>query len=120
MVQFMKKSPVAYDDFQKLDLRIGEVKNAVNIEKSKKLIKLAVDFGEDYGVVTILTGMAEFYNPDVFTGKKFVFIANLEPRSMMGEVSYGMILATDETHEDTNKPVLLPVDSSVPNGTTVR
>lgn len=116
----MKKSYVAYDDFQKLDLRIGEVKDAVNIEKSKKLIKLTVDFGEEYGVTTIFTGMAEFYTPDVFIGKKFAFIANLEPRSMMGEVSYGMILAADETHEDTNKPVLLPVDSSIPNGTIVR
>lgn len=116
----MKKSYVAYDDFQKLDLRIGEVKDAVNIEKSKKLIKLTVDFGEEYGVTTIFTGMAKFYTPDVFIGKKFSFIANLEPRRMMSEVSYGMILSADETHEDTNKPVLLPVDSSIPNGTIVR
>ncbi len=116
----MKKPNITYEDFQKLDLRIGEVKDAVNIPKSKKLMRLTVDFGEEYGVVTILTGMAEFYNPDVFTGKKFAFIANLEPRSMMGEVSHGMILAADETHEDTNKPVLIPIDFTVPNGTIVR
>ncbi len=112
----MKKDQITFQDFLKLDIRIGEVKNAEAVPDSKKLLKLAVDLGEDYGTVVIFTGMAQFYTPDNFTGRKFAFIANLEPKKMLGEFSRGMILSADMN----DKPVLIGVQSEVPNGSVIR
>jgi methionine--tRNA ligase beta chain len=112
----MKKPNCSYDDFVKLDIRVGEVKEASLVEGSKKLISLMVDLGEDFGTVEILTGMQEWYGPEDFVGKKFLFLANLEPRPMMGHVSNGMLLSAD-TEE---KPILNSVSSNIPNGTIVR
>lgn len=112
----MKKDTIQYDDFLKLDIRVGEVTSAEQLPKSKKLIKLTVDLGEEYGVVQILTAMAEFHAPETFVGNKYYFLANLEPRKMMGEFSNGMILSPDLD----NKPVLCPVDNNIKNGTIVR
>lgn len=112
----MKKDPVAYPDFDKLDLRVGEVKDAKPVEGSVKLLELSVDMGAEYGNVTILTGMAQYYQPEDFIGKKFQFIANLEPRKMMGKESQGMLLSADEE----NKPILIEVPSAIANGLIVR
>lgn len=112
----MKKNPISFTDFQNLDIRIGEIKTAEPVPDSKKLLKLSVDLGEDYGVVTIFTGMAQFYTSDDFIGKKFAFIANLEPKKMLGEFSQGMMLSADVN----DKPVLIEVQSEVPNGSVVR
>lgn len=112
----MKKPTITYDDFAKLDIRIGEVKEVKPVEKSEKLLELTVDFGEDYGQVTILSGIAKFYTPEELTGKKFPFIANLEPRKMMGKESNGMIMAADVAE----KALLIPVDESAPNGSVLR
>ncbi|MEN9328175.1 MAG: hypothetical protein RI947_983 [Candidatus Parcubacteria bacterium] len=112
----MKKTNITYDDFAKLDIRVGEVKNAVPVEKSEKLLNLTVDLGADYGEVTILTGMAQYHHPEAFIGKKFCFVANLEPRKMMGLFSNGMLMSADEE----GKPLLIEVSASVPNGLVVR
>jgi methionyl-tRNA synthetase len=112
----MKKDVIEFADFEKLDLRVGEVTEAIAVEKSKKLIKLTVDLGEDYGTATVFTGMLEFHTPETFIGKKFAFIANLAPRKMVGGESQGMILAADA--EGT--PILIPADSRITNGTVVR
>jgi len=108
----MKKELIKYDDFDKLDLRVGEIKTAVNLEKSKKLLLLTVDFGEDYGTVEILAGIALSYTPEQLIGNKYIFVANLEPRPMMGKVSNGMMLAGGEeiTH-------LTQVSADIPSGT---
>jgi len=111
----MKKQFIPFTDFMKLDIRVGEVKTAVQAEGSNKLILLTVDLGEDYGVVEIFTGMAKFHTLDEFIGKKFLFIANLEPRPMMGKTSNGMIISADVDE----KPVLLPADQSIPNGASI-
>ena len=108
----MKKELVKYEDFDRLDLRVGEVKTAENLEKSKKLLLLTVDFGEDYGVVEILAGIALSYTPEQLIGNKYIFIANLEPRPMMGKVSNGMMLAGGE-----ETVYLTQVSSDIPNGT---
>lgn len=112
IIFLMKKELVNYDDFDKLDLRIGEVKTAENLEKSKKLLLLTVDFGEDYGMVEILTGIALQYTSEQLTGNKYIFVANLEPRPMMGKISNGMMLAGGE--ETT---YLTQVSADIPNGT---
>lgn len=112
----MKKPNCNYEDFAKLDIRVGEIKEALLVEGSNKLISLTVDVGEEYGVVEILTGMQAWYSPDDFTGKKFLFLVNLEPRPMMGRVSNGMLMATDIE----GKAILNPVARDIPNGTIVR
>ena len=112
----MKKDVITYDDFMKLDIRVGKIIEAQVPEGSKKLIELTVDLGEDYGTVTIFTGMLEYYQPENFIGKKFQFIANLAPRKMMGKESQGMLLSADEN----GKPLLIQIDSYINNGLTVR
>ena len=108
----MKKDNCAFPDFIKLDIRVGEIMNAQRIEESNKLLELTVDMGEDYGTVTIFTGMQKWYTPEDFHGKKFLFIANLEPKKMMGRESQGMILSGDKD----GAPVLIPVSNDLPNG----
>jgi len=110
----MKKDFVDYEQFSALDLRVGEVKTAINIEKSKKLLCLTVDFGEDYGVVEILAGIALQYTPEQLVGNKYIFIANLNPRQMMGKTSNGMMLAGGE-----ETIYLTQVSSDIPNGTSL-
>lgn len=112
----MKKPNCSYDDFSKLDIRVGEVKEAVLVEGSSKLISLMVDLGEDFGTVEILTGMQKWYGPEDFQNKKFLFLANLEPKPMMGRASNGMIMSTDID----GKPILNPVADDLPNGTPMR
>ena len=112
----MKKDIVSYPDFEKLDFRIGEVKKATAMEGSNKLLKLLVDLGEDYGEVQILSGLAKFYTPEDLIGNKYIFLANLEPKQIMGLDSNGMMMVAD----DPEKFQLLPLDKSLKNGTVIR
>ena len=112
----MKKSIVGYTDFDKLDLRVGEVITAENVEKSNHMIKLNVDLGTDYGTVEILSGLAPTYSPQDLQGKKFIFLANLESKKIMGLSSNGMVLVAD----DPEKFALVPLDKNLKNGTVIR
>ena len=102
----MKKDMIAFPDFNKLDLRVGEVKEASLVEGSKNLILMQVDLGEDYGTVEILSGLAKFYTPEDLTSNKYIFLANLEPKKLMGRDSNGMILVID----DPEKYLLITLD----------
>ena len=110
----MKKDIIAFSDFNKLDLRVGEVKNASQLEGSKKLITLEVDLGDDYGTVEILSGLAEFYKPEDLIGNKYIVLANLEPKKMMGEMSEGMLF--DIGYSNGIIPVLAIPEKPVPDG----
>ncbi len=112
----MKKPVVEFEDFAKLDIRVGHIKEIVPVEKSQKLLNLTVDLGEDYGTVTILSGIAQHYTIDQLLNKKTLFIANLAPRPMMGLVSNGMLMATDLD----GKPYLFFCDDSVVPGSAMR
>ena len=112
----MKKDIVVFSDFAKLDFRVGEVKEAFHFESSKKLIVLMIDLGEDYGAVEILSGLAEFYQPEDLVGNKYIVLANLEPKQMMGRASNGMILVAD----DPEKFALIPLDKKLKNGIVIR
>lgn len=112
----MKKATVSYLDFEKLDFRIGEVKEASILEGSRSLIKMLVDLGDDYGVVEILSGLAKFYEPEDLLGNKYIFLANLEPKKLMGRDSNGMVLVAD----DPEKFELVPLDKKLKNGTVIR
>ncbi len=87
-----KPQNLPYDDFAKLDIRVGTITSAEAVPKSKKLLKLQVDFAEATGPRTILAGIAEAYNSSI-VGLKIVAVLNLAPRTMMGIESHGMLLA---------------------------
>jgi methionyl-tRNA synthetase len=110
---------VSYDDFAQLDIRVGEIKAAEAVPKSRNLIKLQVDLGED-APRQIVAGLAGYYEPDALVGKKVVVLANLAPRKLMGIESQGMLLAADVD----DAPYLLEVDDTkvqdVPAGAKVR
>lgn len=95
------------DDFAKVEVRVGLVKEAVDQPGSEKLIKLTVDFGAE-DVRTIFTAVRSFgYIPEYFLNKKWLFVTNLEPKKIMGEESRGMILAVD----NNTRPVFVsPVE----------
>lgn len=112
----MKKTIVQYQDFEKLDFRVGEVKEAFSVENSRNLILMKVDLGQDYGTVEILSGIAQFYKPKDLVGNKYIFLANLEPRKLMGHYSNGMIIVAD----DPKKFKLVKVGKSLQNGLVVR
>lgn len=90
------KPEIMFDDFAKLDIRIGKVLTAEKMEKSNKLLKLTVDTGVDKR--TILSGIAQHYTPEELIGKQVTLIANLAPRKMMGIESQGMILMAEDSN----------------------
>lgn len=106
---------VSFDDFKKIDLRIGQIKSAESVPSSEKLLKLKVDFGE-LGEKQILAGLAKNYNPESLIGTNCVFVFNLEPRPMMGLESQGMILAADSPAG----PVILRPEKDVPPGSMIK
>lgn len=89
----IKPDLISISQFNGVDLRVGKVLEASIPEGSEKLIKLTVDFRDEQRIV--FTGMRVWYNPEYFEGKLFAFVYNLEPKSIMGEESYGMLLAVD-------------------------
>lgn len=99
----LMKPVITFDDFAKIDLRVGTVVTCEEKEGSEKLLRLTVDFGEE-GTRTILSGIKKWYTPENLVGKQFVFVFNLAPRRMMGEESQGMILAADG---EENTPILV-------------
>jgi methionine--tRNA ligase beta chain len=88
------KPVISFDDFAKLDIRVGTVTDCVEKEGSDRLLRLTVDFGDE-GTRNILSGIKQWYKPEDLKGKQFIFVLNLEPRKIMGEESQGMLLAAD-------------------------
>lgn len=116
MTDNIKPTNLPYDDFAKLDIRTGTIIHAELVPKSKKLLKLQVDFGEQIGTRTIVAGIAFSYSPEVAVGERVVAILNLASRIMMGIQSDGMLLATRS--EDGMIGLISPV-SMVANGLEV-
>jgi len=87
------KSTISYEDFDKLDIRVGTVTKAEAVPKSKKLLKLEINFGAEVGVRTILAGVAETFTPELMLGNQVMAVVNMAPRAMMGMESHGMIMA---------------------------
>ena len=86
------KPTVSFEDFEKLDIRVGHVKDCCKVKKSKKLLQFTIDDGSGTDR-TILSGIAQWYEPEHLIGKDVLFVANFAPRSMMGIESQGMILS---------------------------
>ena len=108
-----EKEMVSFKEFQKLDLRIGTIKSAEPIKGSKKLVKLVVDIGQERAVVA---GIAGHYEAEALKGKQVVLVANLEPVTLMGVESNGMVLAA----EDQSGVHLLMPDAKTAPGSQVR
>jgi methionyl-tRNA synthetase len=108
------KEQIQYDDFAKLDLRVGTIVTAEKVQKADKLLKLQVDLGLE--TRTIVSGIAEHFKPEEITGKQVVVVANLAPRKMRGIESNGMILMAEDK---TGKLHFVnPVDA-IDNGSSV-
>ncbi len=107
-----KADLIEIGDFSKLDLRIGEIKEAEVIQSSKKLLKLKVDVGEER---TVVAGIAKDYSPDDLIGKQVVLVCNLKPIELMNIVSEGMVLAA----QDKSGLSLISPDRSVKVGARV-
>ncbi|MGB8192685.1 MAG: methionine--tRNA ligase [Chitinophagaceae bacterium] len=107
------KAEIQYDDFAKLDLRVGTITSAEKVEKADKLLKLQVDLG--FEVRTIVSGIALHFKPEEIVGKQVVVVANLAPRKMRGIESNGMILMA----EDAGKLKFVNPNEAVANGAGV-
>ena len=95
---------ISFEEFQKLDLRIGKITEANQIPGSRKLMRIMVDFGTEQKQA--IAGVLQWYKPEELVGKKCVFILNLQKRMMMGVESQCMILAAED--EEGNVTVLQP------------
>jgi methionyl-tRNA synthetase len=109
------KTPVSFDEFSKIDIRTATILEAEKVPKTTKLLKLKIDTGLD--VRTIVSGIAEFYNPEAIIGKQISIIANLEPRKIKGIESKGMILMAED--KDGRLVMVSPLDK-VSNGSTIK
>jgi len=109
------KDEITIDDFAKIDLRVVEVLEAEKIEKSNKLLKLKVKLGNT--VRQVVSGIAQHYEPKDLIGKKVILVANLKPAKLMGNDSYGMILAVDD---DKGNLKVVEIDNSMPTGSLVK
>ncbi|WKN40480.1 methionine--tRNA ligase [Tunicatimonas pelagia] len=89
------KEEITYDDFVKLDMRVATILTAEKVKKSKKLLKMTLDTGLDQR--TVLSGIAQHYEPEAIIGKQVCVLVNLAPRKMMGIESQGMILMAEDT-----------------------
>ena len=110
-----QKKEVLYDDFMKLDLRVAEVLKAEKMKNADKLLKLQVDIGSEKR--QIISGIAEYYQPEDLVGKKVICITNLKPVKLRGEMSEGMILSGEDEKGNLS---LATVEKSLPNGSVVK
>lgn len=88
------KNPIEFSDFVKMDIRVGEIRAAEKVAKTKKLLKLTIDTGIDQR--TVVSGIAEFFAPEEIIGKQVAILVNLEPREIKGIISQGMILMAED------------------------
>lgn len=108
------KDLITYEDFAKLDMRMAKVLNAEPIEGADKLLKLTLDAGE-FGERTVASGIKEWYSPEDLIGKTVVYLANLQPRTLRGVESQGMIIAAGG-----DEAILLIPEKEVQAGTQVQ
>ena len=94
-IQAPPKPNITFDDFAKLDLRVGTIVSAEKVEKADKLLKLAIDIGEG-SPRTVISGIAQHFTPEQVVGQQVVLVANTEPRKMRGVESQGMVLMAED------------------------
>jgi methionyl-tRNA synthetase len=109
------KEPVTFDDFARIDIRTATILEAEKVPKTTKLLKLRIDTGID--IRTIVSGIAEYYEPETIIGKQISIVANLEPRKIKGIESKGMILMAEDKN---GKLVMVAPADKVSNGSTIK
>ena len=115
-VEEAPKKMISFDDFMQMDLKTGTILEAEKMAKTKKLLILKVDLGKEQR--TIVSGIAESYDADEVIGKKVTVLTNLEPRSIRGVESQGMLLMAED--EDGRLIFISPEDEKTPSGLTIR
>ncbi|CAN5408333.1 methionine--tRNA ligase [soil metagenome] len=108
------KGETSYDDFSKMDLRVGTILTAEKVEKADKLLKLTIDTGLDKR--TVVSGIALHFKPEEIIGKQVTLLANLAPRKIKGIESNGMILMAEDAE---GKLIFINPDNSTPEGSTI-
>lgn len=108
---------ITFDDFVKVDLRVGEIKNVEEIEGADKLWKLSVDLGNKIGERTICAGIKEYYSKEELMNKKIIVVVNLAPRTMRGIESQGMLLAVSD--KEKKNVVLISPEKDIELGSRV-
>jgi methionyl-tRNA synthetase len=120
MEENSNKPEINYDDFSKLDIRIGTIRAVEKIEGADKLLKCTIDFGDvssgGLGTRTIVSGIAEWKTPEDLVGRQCPYIVNLAPRTLRGVISEGMLLAAS----DESGVALLHAEREVPPGTKLK
>ncbi len=111
----MAEEYIDINEFMRIDLRVGYVKEAERIPSSNKLLRLIVDLGE-LGERQLVAGLGLWYKPEDLKGKYIVVVANLKPKKFRGYVSQGMLLAADD---EEGIPVLLTVERPVKPGSRI-
>lgn len=114
----MVEGIVSFVDWQKLDLRVGQIKKVEEIEGADKLYKLEVDIGKEIGKKTVCAGIKQYYSKEELKGKKIIVFTNLSPRKMKGIESQGMLLAA--VSDDESSVVLLAPEKDAEVGWKVR
>ncbi|MEK7195793.1 MAG: methionine--tRNA ligase subunit beta [Patescibacteria group bacterium] len=107
---------ISYPEFQNVDMRVGKVLSAERVEGSDKLLKLKVDIGPEMGERQIIAGIGKVYDPEIMVGLEIIVVVNLEPKSLLGLESQGMLLAAD----DESGPILLEPDKNVLPGAKIK
>lgn len=114
---------ITFDDFEKVEIRIGTVVSAEVPEWSHWVMRIKTDFGEDLGVKQAFSGIMKFYKSEDLVGKQFPFVVNLKPKTIGPdkELSEVMMIMVDPGEGDNDvRPVLFQLQEKVPNGTKVR
>ncbi|MCX6718304.1 MAG: methionine--tRNA ligase [Candidatus Staskawiczbacteria bacterium] len=130
---------INFEDFKKLEIRIGKIISAEKVENSEKLLKLNVDFGSIVGgtsdvppttnnreIRQVIAGIAQYYEPEALIGKECPFAYNLAPRVLAGLESQGMILCASASlstfgpSDASSQPVLLHPDKEIPPGALIK
>lgn len=106
---------VSFEDFMKLDLRVGKVEEATLVSGSKNLLKLVVDFGSEKR--QSVAGLLQYYKAEELVGKKFVFVLNLQRRKIMGVESQCMVLAAEDSEGHV---ILIAPEKDIAAGSRVR
>jgi methionyl-tRNA synthetase len=109
------KDPVTFDDFSRIDIRTATILEAEKVPKTTKLLKLKIDTGID--IRTIVSGIAEYFEPESIIGKQISIVANLEPRKIKGIESKGMILMAEDKN---GKLVMVAPEDKVSNGSMIK
>ena len=108
---------IDYDYFAKIKFRVAEIIAAEALPKSKKLVKLQINLGQELGQRQILAGISQYYSPETLVGRKIIVVANLKPAMLMGQESRGMLLAASN---DESGIVLLQPEKDIAPGAEVR